>query len=158
MHQPGTDQGQQPYSSSTPIPSPTGEMSHGWNAPSTGANDSGQGAQSVLPAELKGFSWAAFLMNGIWSIGHNTWIGLISFVPYVGFIMAFVLGFKGNEWAWQNRKWDSIEHFKKTQRVWTIWGVALTLLMIIGFIGFGILAASFAARMPAGSMPPTTVR
>jgi len=66
-------------------------------------------------------------MNWIWAIGMQTWIGLLALVPYAGFIMAIVLGVKGNEWAWQNRKWESVEQFNNVQRVWTIWGVALLL-------------------------------
>lgn len=97
------------------------------------SNTSGQGAASVLPAELKGWNWGAFFLNWIWGIGNNVWIALISFV--LGFIWAIVLGIKGNEWAWQHKKWDSIEHFKRTQRTWRKWGFVL---FIIG-VAIGIL-------------------
>ena len=39
--------------------------------------------------------------------------------------MPFVCGFKGNEWAWQNRRWDNVQQFKDVQRIWTYWGVGL---------------------------------
>ena len=65
------------------------------------------------------------MLGWIWSIGNQTWIGLLCFIPAVGWPMAFVLGFKGNEWAWQNRRWDSPEHFRKVQGRWTIWAVVL---------------------------------
>lgn len=81
-------------------------------------NTSGQGKSAVVPQEIKKWSWGAFLLNWIWGIGNSVWIALISLIPIplIGLIMAFVLGAKGNQWAWQSKKWESIEHFKKTQR------------------------------------------
>ena len=37
----------------------------------------------------------------------------------------------GNQWAWQNRQWESIQQFKETQRVWAIWGLVLFLVGIV---------------------------
>jgi heme/copper-type cytochrome/quinol oxidase subunit 3 len=54
--------------------------------------------------------------------------------------MIFVLGAKGNEWAWQNKRWNSPVHFKKVQKLWAIWGLVLFLLSIL-FIFFIIIAA-----------------
>ncbi|MBA3788841.1 ribonuclease G [Patescibacteria group bacterium] len=100
-------------------------------AVSPAANTSGQGRMSVIPPEIKGWNWGAFGLNWIWGLGNSTYIALLTFVPVVGFVMVFILGVKGNEWAWQNHHWDSIEHFKKHQRTWTIVWLAL--------IGAGIL-------------------
>ena len=52
--------------------------------------------------------------------------------------MAFVLGAKGNEWAWKNNTWASIEHFKKTQSTWAKWGMGIyiALFVIMGFMAF----------------------
>lgn len=99
--------------------------SSGWD------NTSGRGRQSILPGELSGWNWGAFLMNWIWAIGNNVWIGLLALIPYAGFIMAIILGVKGSEWAWQSKKWDNIEHFKRTQSTWTKWGVGLIVLSVI---------------------------
>lgn len=96
-------------------------------------NNSGMGRDSVVPPEIKGWSWGAFLFNWIWAVGNKTWIGLLALVPYVGFIMSIVLGVKGREWAWQNKRWKSLEHFNKVQKQWSIWGGVL--------VGVGILAA-----------------
>ncbi len=30
--------------------------------------------------------------------------------------MMIILGLKGNEWAWKNRKWESVEQFKATHK------------------------------------------
>jgi hypothetical protein len=93
------------------------------------SNTSGQGAASVLPEELKGWNWGAFFLNWIWGIGNNVWIALLAFI--LGLIWAIVLGIKGNEWAWQHKKWDSIEHFQSTQRKWKRWGVGLFIVVIV---------------------------
>ena len=100
-------------------------------------NASGMGKNAKIPEGVKGWSWGAFLFNWIWAIGNKTWIGLIALVPYVGFVMAIILGIKGREWAWRNKRWDSVEHFQRVQRRWSFWG----LLLFIGVMGVGILAA-----------------
>jgi hypothetical protein len=104
---------------------------------SSAGNTSGEGAGAQIPPGVKGWSWGAFFLNWIWSIGNRTWIGLLALVPYVGFIMAFYLGFKGREMAWRNKRWDSIEHFNEVQRSWSKWA----LILIVGGFVFGIVAA-----------------
>lgn len=100
-------------------------------------NTSGMGKEAILPDGIKGWSWGAFLLNWIWAVFNKTWIGLLCWVPYVGFIMSFALGFKGREWAWRNKRWESIEHFNAVQKKWSFWGV----LLILGGAGLGVLAA-----------------
>jgi hypothetical protein len=100
------------------------------NLDSDDENNSGQGQVEKLPDGVAGWSWGAFLLNWIWAIGNNTWIGLIAFLPYVGFIMSIVLGMKGRQWAWQNKRWDSVEHFQRVQKRWSVWGVLLTVIVI----------------------------
>ena len=100
-------------------------------------NNSGQGKVDDLPEGIKGFSWGAFLLSWIWAIGNSTWIGLLALVPYVGFIVSVYLGFKGREMAWQNKRWDSVEHFQRVQKQWSFWGV----LIIGGIVLLGIVAA-----------------
>lgn len=90
-----------------------------------------------IPDGVRGWSWGAFLLNWIWAIGNKTWIGLIALIPYVGFIMAIVLGIKGREWAWKNKEWESVEHFNRVQRKWSAWGVGL----VVGGMLLGIVAA-----------------
>ncbi|MBD8657048.1 zinc ribbon domain-containing protein [Oxalobacteraceae sp. CFBP 13730] len=90
-----------------------------------------------IPDGVKGWSWGAFFLNWIWAIGNRSWIGLLALVPYVGWIMAFWLGFKGREMAWKNKQWDSLEHFNRVQRKWSQWGVGIT----VGAAIIGILAA-----------------
>jgi hypothetical protein len=107
-------------------------------------NTSGMGKGYPLPEGVKGWSWGAFLLNWIWSIGNNTYIGLLSLLPYVGFVFTIWLGVKGRELAWQNKRWNSVEHFNEVQRKWSMWGAILTL----GFIGLAIFAGVVAAVLP----------
>lgn len=69
-------------------------------------------SQAVVPAEIKGWNWGAFLLSPIWSIVNQVWIGLISFVPYIGLGVAIYLGIKGNELAWKAKNWGSVKQFK----------------------------------------------
>lgn len=101
-------------------------------------NNSGQGSASVLPTELKGWSWGAFTLHWIWGIGNQVWIAFLVLV--LNIIWAIVLGIKGREWAWQSKKWDSIEHFKKTQRTWDKWGKILFIIAIVISVLYFIVA------------------
>ncbi|MBN1690757.1 MAG: hypothetical protein JW901_07030 [Dehalococcoidia bacterium] len=109
----------------------------------------GMGEGSPVPEDIKGWSWGGFLLTWIWGIGNNVWIALIALlglIPYVGWIaslaMSIVLGIKGSEWAWQHKKWESIEHFKKVQRSWAWWGLAILLAYIVIMICLVVLAIS----------------
>ncbi|MCK5641018.1 MAG: hypothetical protein KAJ19_09485, partial [Gammaproteobacteria bacterium] len=59
-------------------------------------NTSGQGELAEIPPEISGWNWGAFLLSWIWGIGNSVWIALLCLIPCVGFVMAFVLGAKGN--------------------------------------------------------------
>ena len=91
---------------------------------------SGLGKESVVPPDIKRWNWGAFFLNWIWGIGNSTYIAFLMFVPFVNLIMFFVLGAKGSEWAWKNRTWRDVEHFKQTQRKWTIAGLILYFAVI----------------------------
>jgi hypothetical protein len=115
-------------------------------------NTSGQGfLQGEVPEEIKEWNWGAFLLTWIWGIGNKVWVallGLLSLVPipFAGLAVAIVLGIKGNEWAWQCKKWDSIDQFRHRQRIWMYWGIAGFLapfvfilgwiLIIVGLLGY----------------------
>ena len=101
---------------------------------SSSINTSGMGKGHPLPEGVKGWSWGAFLLNWIWAAGNRTWIGLLSLIPYIGFIFSIMLGINGREWAWQNKRWDSVEHFNRVQRRWSAWGTALVGIAVIGIL------------------------
>ncbi len=96
-------------------------------------NTSGQGRAADIPDEIKGWNWGAFLLTIFWGIGNRVWIALLFLIPIVHLVIWFYLGAKGNELAWRNKKWDSIEHFRKTQRKWMYAGI------VFQIINFGLL-------------------
>ncbi len=119
----------------------------------TTENTSGQGALAVVPREIQGWNWGAFLLTWIWGIGNNVLLALLTLVPFVGLVMWIVLGFKGTEWAWQNKRWDSIEHFQRVQRTWTKWGLVVlvascVLAAILCAAVFGVVIAALKGSEP----------
>jgi len=108
-------------------------------------NTSGMGKESIIPEEIKGWSWGGFLWTWIWGIGNKTWISLLGLISPINLIVAIILGIKGREWAWRNKKWDSVESFIKVQRNWVKWW-----LIIIGIFGtLAILGIIFVAILTA---------
>jgi len=107
-------------------------------------NTSGHGQAATVPAEIDRWNWGAFLLTWIWGIGNNTFIALLMFVPFANLVMPFILGIKGSAWAWRNKRWESVEAFKATQRKWARWGVIGVVLMLLVFIGmFTMLISLF---------------
>jgi hypothetical protein len=97
----------------------------------------------ALPPGVDRWNWGAFLLNWIWGLGNNTFVALLALVPFVNVIMVFVLGAKGSEWAWRNKRWESVEDFKRVQRNWAVAGVIvwLAVLGLFAAILFSIVAA-----------------
>jgi hypothetical protein len=116
----------------------------------------------VVPAEIDRWNWGAFLLNWIWGVGNNTYIALLTLIPFFGLIiMPFVLGAKGSAWAWRNGRWDSVEHFKRVQRAWAIWATAIWLGSIVLFGGifggsFYLLSHSEAYELGASQLRAST--
>lgn len=105
--------------------------------------------KKTVPDGIRGWSWGAFLLNWVWAIGNKTWIGLLALIPYVGLIMAIVLGIKGREWAWQNKEWESVEHFQRIQKQWNRWAfIIFGALLIIGLL-VGVGMAMYEERSPS---------
>src|SRR3989304_8812745 len=107
-------------------------------------NSSGQGKAGRVPGELRDWNWGAFLFGWIWAIGNNRFdmavyglaVYTLSFLlGPLGWLaqlaISIILGMKGNEWAWQNKKWRSIEHFKKTQKTGLKWGRVASILDVL---------------------------
>ena len=67
-------------------------------------NNSGQGKLTALPPQLIGWNWGAFFLTWIWGIGNSTMIAFLTWIPIVNLVMIFILGARGNEWAWQNKR------------------------------------------------------
>ena len=100
----------------------------------------------ATPPEIRRLNWGAFFLGWIWCLAHGVWLGLILSIFLSG-IGNFILLFKGNEWAWQARKWESAEAFNNSQRAWAIAGLILVGLgLVCGVIGAvtGLFAALLA--------------
>ncbi len=107
-------------------------------------NTSGQGQSAYVPPEVKsGWNWGAFSLTWIWAIGNNTWIGLVALVPAAELVMAIVLGIKGNEWAWQNRRFESVQQFREVQAAWSAWGILILILKLLAWSGILLVYLGF---------------
>ena len=116
------------------------------------ANTSGQsGAQP--PAELQGWNWGAFLLSWIWALAHRAWLGFaLSLLLFLGMVGPIYLGVMGNQLAWRNRRWESVQQFKDTQRVWFIWGLVFLGVPLVLAISAAVLSVIYLRSLPA---PPT---
>ena len=103
-------------------------------------NTSGMGSSAQIPPEIRGWNWGAFFLSWIWGIGNSVWIALLCLIPFVSWVMVFVLGAKGSEWAWASRKWDSVEHFKRNQRNWALAGLILFLVGVAFWVLYFVIA------------------
>jgi hypothetical protein len=106
------------------------------------ANTSGQGEHATVPPEIDRWNWGAFLLNWIWGVGNNTYVALLMFVPLVNIAMPFVLGAKGSLWAWRNKRWDSVEQFRRVQKKWAQWGLVAIVFFIASCVGLFFLVAA----------------
>ncbi|MBR6126586.1 hypothetical protein IKQ21_02780 [bacterium] len=110
-------------------------------------NNSGQGPNTPVPDVVaKRFNWGACLLNWIWGLGNKTYITLLIFlvsaIPIINFIAPLVMiiwfGIKGNTWAWQNKRFQSVEHFHAYQKKWAIAAVIIQLILIpLAIVGIG---------------------
>lgn len=126
-------------------------------------------------AETKTWNWGAFLLGWIWAVGHSiVWplfaiLGaflilvllpclfppaLVITVPIYNillFALAIYLGAKGSSMAWENGCFESMEHFKRKERNWTIAGLIVLgigiLLVILAFVFWFSAIASLIALL-----------
>jgi hypothetical protein len=112
------------------------QCGHNTKVEVTPENSSGQGESAIVPEEVKGWSWAGFSLTWIWGVFNGVLISLLVLIPFPLFSLAWaiVLGIKGNEWAWRNKKWDSVEHFKNAQRPWNIAGIVIFAISMVALI------------------------
>ena len=128
------------------------------NVSSLDKNMSGKGSSYSVPDIVaKKFNWGAFALDWIWGLGNKSYITLITlplwilcFVPQLmllscilSFGLSIWFGIKGNEWAWQNKHFISIEAFHHYQRKWAIAGIIYITIMFAIPIIFIFLAVVF---------------
>ncbi len=109
-------------------------------------NTSGQGEQTLVPPDVQGLNWGGLLLNWIWAIGNNAGILWIIIGLFFSPIASIYLLIKGNEIAWKNKRWESVEHFKATQRKWAIAGL-IVLGLSLGLACVAVVLSVIAAGM-----------
>lgn len=72
----------------------------------------------------QGLNWGAFLLPFFWSIAHSAWLWVV-LSPFIHLVASIVLLIKGNEIAYQNRKFANEAEFQAVQKAWTMWGLIL---------------------------------
>ncbi|MHB1457932.1 MAG: tetratricopeptide repeat protein [Armatimonadota bacterium] len=100
----------------------------------------------------QGLNWGAFLLPFFWSIAHSAWLWVV-LSPFIHLVASIVLLIKGNEIAYQNRKFANEAEFQTVQKAWTMWGLillAFTIVVqtfIIAMIYIGIMMIAFGAAV-----------
>ncbi|QIL51262.1 ribonuclease G [Weissella coleopterorum] len=97
----------------------------------------------VTPTEVKGWNWGAFMFNWMWGIGNKSYLPLLVFIPLFNIVWIFIVGAKGNEWAWENGDYKDVATFKAVQATWNRAGLVAFVVAIIGsllyFMFIGII-------------------
>lgn len=104
--------------------------------------------------EINRFNWGAFFMWPLWGFANGMFylffvnfafqilyflliygneVGQI-FFGIIGFVINLVFGINGSKWAWHNKKWRDLEHFRDVQRSWKYWAVGLLIVLVIFFL------------------------
>ncbi len=91
-----------------------------------------------LKRYLDKWNWGAALLSWIWALAHHKFgyaflFFTLSRLPdYWGgaatLISMVVFGVYGNQWAWEEKQWKSLDEFIVTQKTWAKWGVVLLAL------------------------------
>ena len=93
-----------------------------------------QSVQRSKPHNLNSFNFGAFFFSWIWGLANGVYWALLCLIPYIGFVVAIVLGFKANSAAW--KEFDgTAEEFEAKQAAWSKWAwIILVGAFVIGFI------------------------
>lgn len=99
----------------------------------------------AFPKSINCYNWGACILTPIWGLFNNTPVAclafILPFIPYIGWLLAIVFsiycGIKGNEWAWENKEWESINQFHSVQRKWALWALAIETGIIIAAVSAG---------------------
>ena len=94
-------------------------------------------------SEINKFNWGAFFGKFVWGLFNKTYIALfiipLFFTP-AWFFFGLILGIKGNEWAYKNKKYDSIEQFHKSQKKQaTFWSIFTPVLFVALFAALTVI-------------------
>ena len=114
-------------------------------------NSSGQ--RGDVPDEVSniGWSWGAFGLGMIWLMSHGMAIWGIGWLTtalilshagiggvaglFGGLAASVVCGINGNKWAWQNRTYRDLHHFRAVEAIWANWGIGM---MVAGLFCYSL--------------------
>ena len=119
----------------------------------------------ALPYDYKKqFNWGAFFGGWIWGVVNKsfaTFWAWIVWLPPFSILFKLYCGLKGNEWAYENKEYNNVEEFNKSQKkqttIFTI--LALIVFPFIKFIIIFFLLIAFGfmyAQKEAVSKHPET--
>jgi hypothetical protein len=115
------------------------------------------GTKGSVPPEVqsRGWNWGAFYFSWIWCFAHGmplVGLGILvaSCIPFGGIIAMIVLGTQGYKLAWQNRRFDNVEHLFTVERIWAKWALGFFLFSIVMGILYVILMISAGPHLAAG--------
>lgn len=100
-------------------------------------------AKNEVPSEVKGWNWGAFMFNILWGIGNKTYLPLLCLIPIFNIVWIFIVGVKGNEWAWRKGDYHDVMTFKAVQATWNRAGlfqfVITALIFLLYILMFGTI-------------------
>ena len=100
-------------------------------------NTSGHGENSFVPDVVANrYNWGAFFFHWIWALVYGKFVialvALISHViPFLPLIICIWMGTQGNKWAWQSKKYQSIEEFHQIHRKWAVAGICIGIVIML---------------------------
>lgn len=103
--------------------------------PGNGAAPAAAATEAELDAELGKWNWGAFLLTFVWGIAHGVFRSVLVLVPIYGFYEWYLLGRNGNRWAWERRRWESVERFRQSQRGWAKAGIVVVVVLFLLVLG-----------------------
>ena len=96
--------------------------------------------RNIVPDEVRGFSWGAFLCGPLWGFPYRVWASILAWLPGIGALVWLWMGFNGRELAWRARDWESPQAFLQSERRWTRIGLVLFWLMALIPVGMALWA------------------
>ena len=102
---------------------------------------------------VTGWNWGAMMYGWVWGIANGTYMPLLALLPFLNMFWWIVCGIKGNEWAMNSGKWQTVEEFNAVQKSWNTAGkVCFWFFLIFFVIYFAIMLLMFGLGMFAGIM------
>lgn len=101
----------------------------------------------MVPKEIKGWNWGAFIYNIFWGIGNKAYLPLLCLIPIFNIFWIFVVGFKGNTWAWQKGNYKDIETFKAVQATWNRAGLVQFIVSIVILVLYSFFIMTFISSL-----------